>query len=231
MHNIRSARIAAIIHAMSQWWYFYINIGTLQAILYILRNYLSQNEPTYIQYDPITQPLCCASHSGHRCGRLCCHCHSILFFQEYFHSDPVQLFHKRLDNFHSCSQDDHSQNLCPILDAQMAISLQLSKRNFRSRFVTNFSNIPNVLNTNNSTIIQGFVVDLDCKNYEQIFNQKRHDIIFKNNNFWLLIDDDAEPDANGTLVDGMISVVESRNFICSGRIWVNFICRNHYIVS
>lgn len=95
----------------------------------------------------------------------------------------------------ACSFESQYSSSCLNLyfpDEETKISLQLVKQNFQSRFVTDFSNVSRFLDTDKSIVIQGFVVDLTCTNYSEIFKQKPHDVIFKNNNHWLWIEDQAE---------------------------------------
>lgn len=113
--------------------------------------------------------------------------------------------------------NDHSAVTCVsfcrvfcITDEQMRLSMRLSDQNFQSRFVTNFSDASRFLDTNNSTIIQGFVIDSACKDYQKIFDQKPHEVIFKNNNFWLLLDEQVDGAANQMVTDMEISV---KNFL------------------
>lgn len=97
----------------------------------------------------------------------------------------------------------------------MRISLQLSKHNFQTRFVTNFENVSNYLDTNESPLIQGFVIDLSCRNYHTILEQNPHEVIFKNNNYWLLIDDERDRGEANQMVTGMeISVIMIRLHSC-----------------
>lgn len=57
-----------------------------------------------------------------------------------------------------------------MLDENALISLNLSMENFQSRFIENFENIQLLADTPKQTI-QGFVVNLQCDNYDIIFQQ------------------------------------------------------------
>lgn len=79
----------------------------------------------------------------------------------------------------------------------MAISLQLGLDSIQSRFIDRFDGIRNLMDTPFAST-QGFVVNTDCENHQQIFTQEDQRVLFKNNNFWLFIssnqsDDDGIP--------------------------------------
>lgn len=68
------------------------------------------------------------------------------------------------------------------------ISMAFSEKTFQSRFVQKFERIVRLIDTPQHTI-QGFAVDFSCNNTDKIFHHEDHGIIFKDNNFWLFIDD------------------------------------------
>lgn len=78
----------------------------------------------------------------------------------------------------------------------MLINRELSKESFQLRHIENFNRIETkILIDTPMHTIQGFIVDIACENFLNIFNHDDFKIIFKNNNFWLFIDFDGD---NGT---------------------------------
>lgn len=59
--------------------------------------------------------------------------------------------------------------------------------------------MPQFVDTPNHTV-QGFIVNRKCKHVETVFLQPDHGVIFKNNNFWLFIDNDASLELNESIV-------------------------------
>lgn len=68
----------------------------------------------------------------------------------------------------------------------------------QSRFVNGANLNKWFIDTPNHTT-QGFVVDVNFKYFDEIFQHGDHGIIFKNNNFWLFIDND-ENQIDGSIV-------------------------------
>lgn len=77
------------------------------------------------------------------------------------------------------------------LDDNAKLSGALSAVNIQSRFVNEQNAINWFIDTPNQTI-QGFVVDLKYNHFNVIFERDDHGFIFKNNHFWLIIDNDVE---------------------------------------
>lgn len=89
-------------------------------------------------------------------------------------------------------------DLC-ISDENAEISYALSMANIQSRFMGDFEIMPRFVDTPNHTI-QGFVVNMKCIYIETIFSRDDHGVIFKNNNLWLFIDNDASIETNESIV-------------------------------
>lgn len=75
----------------------------------------------------------------------------------------------------------------------------LSNADIQSRFIAKFEEIPQLVDTPNHTV-QGFVVYKKCEHIKAIFVQPEHGVIFKNNNIWLFIDNDATIELNESIV-------------------------------
>lgn len=95
----------------------------------------------------------------------------------------------------------------------MHIACSMSNANIQSRIITNFVNVSRLIDTSNNTV-QGFVIDLQCNGFKEIFKQVKStffnyltlekelkksqyvlmkfekgnpEIMFNNFNLWLLI--------------------------------------------
>lgn len=79
------------------------------------------------------------------------------------------------------------------------ISLALSRANLQSRFVSKFQVIPQLVDTPKHTT-QGFIVNKKCQHFEAIFSSENHGVIFKNNHFWLFIDNDTTLEIDQAIV-------------------------------
>lgn len=75
----------------------------------------------------------------------------------------------------------------------------LSNANMQSRFIGTFQLTPRLVDTPNHTV-QGFIVNKKCKHVENVFLQQEPGIVFKNNNFWLFIDNDDTLELNESIV-------------------------------
>lgn len=74
----------------------------------------------------------------------------------------------------------------------------MSQQNVQSRFIVDLEKIETLIDTPNNTI-QGFVVNMNCDRFEEIFDGGDQAITLLNNNLWLFIDnriDLEEIDAN-----------------------------------
>ena len=67
----------------------------------------------------------------------------------------------------------------------------MSQQNVQSRFIVEFEEINLLIGTPNNTI-QGFVVNMDCERFEEIFDEGDQSIIFRDNNLWLFINDNID---------------------------------------
>lgn len=91
------------------------------------------------------------------------------------------------------------RNFNVILGENTQIAIAMSRQNIQSRFIVEFDEIKLLIDTPNNTI-QGFVVNVDCHRFERIFDEGDHSIIFRDNNFWLFIDDNIDLDEIDTRV-------------------------------
>lgn len=78
------------------------------------------------------------------------------------------------------------------------ISVSLSSANIQSRFIDKFEEMSHIIDTPNHTI-QGFIIDIMCHRYAA-FTRQDHGILFKNNNLWLLIDNNDTTFTNADLI-------------------------------
>lgn len=98
--------------------------------------------------------------------------------------------------FKSFSNKNH---IVLILGENVKIYQELSNADIQSRFIAKFDVMPQFVDTPNHTV-QGFIVNRKCKHVETVFLQPDHGVIFKNNNFWLFIDNDASLELNESIV-------------------------------
>lgn len=83
------------------------------------------------------------------------------------------------------------------------ISVELSKQNQQSRFITVFDEMQSVFGTPINNTIQGFVVNMKCPQFVDIFYEQR--ITYRDYNLWLFIDDSIEAsNINETIVSKVI---------------------------
>lgn len=97
-----------------------------------------------------------------------------------------------LDFFEEYAQVGH----CVLPGDNVEIARQLAFDSIQSRFIDRFDNIPNLVDTP-STTIQSYVVNMACENHQRIYSQAVGEVLFKNNNFWLFIDFDADDGGDG----------------------------------
>lgn len=76
------------------------------------------------------------------------------------------------------------------IDNNAEISFALSQANIQSRFIGDFEVIPRLIDTPNHTM-QGFIINKNCNHIKTIFIHVDHSVIFKNNNLWLIIDNET----------------------------------------
>lgn len=73
-----------------------------------------------------------------------------------------------------------------------------------SRFITDFTRKKPIVDTPMHSF-EGYVADLACPNIELVFGNEDHGVIFKNNNLWLFVDNDADRSTDTALVRLKIS--------------------------
>lgn len=57
--------------------------------------------------------------------------------------------------------------MCSLSAKTLQVAARLSEQNIQSKFVSNFSHIPQLIDG----LVQGFVIDLASDGFEHIFNQ------------------------------------------------------------
>lgn len=91
--------------------------------------------------------------------------------------------------------------MCALSGDNAEILLALSRANIQSRFVSKFEVFPQLVDTPKHTV-QGFIVNKKCQHFEAIFLRENHGVIFKNNHFWLFIDNDP----NLEMIEAIVSI-------------------------
>ncbi|XP_031622981.1 uncharacterized protein LOC116340566 [Contarinia nasturtii] len=80
------------------------------------------------------------------------------------------------------------------------ISIELSKLSIQSRFLRSFDANSQLIDTPIQTV-QGFIVNKYCDHIKMILLRDDHGVIFKNNNLWLFIDNDAGLSTDDSLAE------------------------------
>lgn len=83
----------------------------------------------------------------------------------------------------------------------------MSNAGIQSRFISVFNMIEILIDTPLNTI-QGFIVNLKCEQFSEIFQHENHGIIFKDNNLWLFIDDDTDKSINESIVSLIFQIID-----------------------
>lgn len=89
-----------------------------------------------------------------------------------------------------------------LIGQNARISLTLSRENIQSRFIGELMEMPYNADTPNHTV-QGFVVNKMCDPPVSIFFREDHEILFKDNNLWLFIDNSPDLEIIESIVSSL----------------------------